>query len=93
MTLRKTILAITLLCGLTGLVRAQEADQRLTTLQYLGQGAEDLAAVLPETPDNLADWEKSLLVSSMQKIAFMMHADNLDAAPILEVGDINDSGA
>ncbi|HAE25524.1 MULTISPECIES: MarR family winged helix-turn-helix transcriptional regulator [Hyphomonas] len=43
--------------------------------------------------DNLADWEKSLLVSSMQKIAFMMHADNLDAAPILEVGDINDSGA
>ena len=41
--------------------------------------------------EHLADWEKSLLVSSMQKVAFMMDADNLDAAPILEVGDINDA--
>jgi hypothetical protein len=27
----------------------------------------------------------------MQKVAFMMHADNLDAAPILEVGDISEA--
>ena len=42
--------------------------------------------------NGLADWEKSLLVSSMQKVAFMMNADNLDAAPILQVGDISDPG-
>ena len=42
--------------------------------------------------DGLADWEKSLLVSSMQKIAFMMDAENLDAAPILEVGDLDAGG-
>lgn len=41
--------------------------------------------------DHLADWEKSMLVSSMQKVAFMMDADNLDVAPILEVGDISDT--
>ncbi|MEZ6000916.1 MAG: MarR family transcriptional regulator [Hyphomonas sp.] len=44
-----------------------------------------------ETFEGLADWEKSQLVSSMQKVAFMMNADNLDAAPILEVGDISEA--
>lgn len=37
----------------------------------------------------LAEWEKSLLVSSLQRIAGMMQADNLDAAPILEIGDLS----
>ena len=37
----------------------------------------------------LADWEKSLLVSSVQRIAGMMQADGLDAAPILEIGDLS----
>ena len=36
----------------------------------------------------LAEWEKTLLVSSVQRIAAMMHADGLDAAPILEIGDL-----
>ncbi len=36
----------------------------------------------------LADWEKSLLVSSVQRIAEMMEAGAIDAAPILEVGEI-----
>jgi DNA-binding MarR family transcriptional regulator len=42
--------------------------------------------------EDLDDWEKSMLVSSVQKIAFMMNAENLDAAPILQVGDISDTG-
>ena len=37
----------------------------------------------------LADWEKSLLVSSVQRIAGMMQADGLAAAPILEIGDLS----
>jgi DNA-binding MarR family transcriptional regulator len=34
----------------------------------------------------LDDWEQSLLLSSMQRIAAMMDAERLDAAPVLEVG-------
>jgi DNA-binding MarR family transcriptional regulator len=32
---------------------------------------------------NLADWEQSLLLSSLQRIASMMDAQDLDAAPHL----------
>ncbi|MBT41686.1 MAG: MarR family transcriptional regulator [Idiomarina sp.] len=34
----------------------------------------------------LDEWEQSLLLSSMQRIAAMMDAERLDAAPVLEVG-------
>ncbi|RUO81510.1 MarR family transcriptional regulator [Idiomarina tyrosinivorans] len=34
----------------------------------------------------LDDWEQSQLLSSMQRIANMMDAERLDAAPVLEVG-------
>lgn len=33
----------------------------------------------------LAEWEQSLLLSSMQRIASMMDASGLDAAPVLEI--------
>ena len=34
---------------------------------------------------SLEDWEQSLLLSSMQRIATMMDANELDAAPVLEI--------
>lgn len=37
---------------------------------------------------DLQDWEQSLLVSSVQRIAAMMNAEAIDAAPILDVGDL-----
>ncbi|WP_430401337.1 MarR family winged helix-turn-helix transcriptional regulator [Hyphomonas sp.] len=37
----------------------------------------------------LDEWEKTLLVSSLQRIAAMMQADGLEAAPILEIGDLS----
>lgn len=39
----------------------------------------------------LKEWEQSLLLSSMQRIASMMDAQDLDAAPVLEVGAITSS--
>lgn len=39
--------------------------------------------------DNLHDWEKTSLVSSLQRLATMMDAETLDAAPILELGEIS----
>jgi len=34
---------------------------------------------------SLEDWEQSQLLSSMQRIAAMMDAENLDASPVLEL--------
>lgn len=43
----------------------------------------------------LQDWERSLLLSSLQRVVAMMEASSLDATPILTIGPIdasNDSG-
>ena len=37
----------------------------------------------------LADWERSMLESSLNRIAAMMDAEDLDASPILDTGDID----
>ena len=34
----------------------------------------------------LADWEKSLIVAALQRVASMMNAEDLDASPVLHVG-------
>lgn len=39
----------------------------------------------------MADWEQSQLLSSMQRIATMMDATELDAAPVLEIEPMNAS--
>lgn len=42
--------------------------------------------------DTLADWERTLLLSSLQRIASLMDADDIDAAPLLTSGPITDTG-
>jgi hypothetical protein len=37
---------------------------------------------------NLPSWEQHMLIASMQKVAEIMNAENLDASPILAVGEI-----
>ena len=34
----------------------------------------------------LQEWEQSMIVSSLQRVAAMMDAQNLDAAPFLDLG-------
>ncbi|MCG3722127.1 MarR family transcriptional regulator [Vibrio cincinnatiensis] len=36
----------------------------------------------------LEDWEQSLLLSSVQRLSAMMNAENMDVAPMLEIGSI-----
>lgn len=36
----------------------------------------------------LAEWEQSLLLSSVQRLSSMMNAENIDVAPMLEIGSI-----
>ena len=35
---------------------------------------------------NLKDWEQNMIIAALQRVAFMMDAENLDAAPLLDVG-------
>lgn len=38
----------------------------------------------------LKEWEQSQMVATMQRIATMMDAENIDASPFLELGSISD---
>ncbi len=41
--------------------------------------------------NELEDWEQSQMVATLQRIATMMNAQNVDAAPVLEVGSLLES--
>ncbi len=38
---------------------------------------------------NLHEWEQSMIVASLQRVANMMDADEIDASPVLDLGPIN----
>jgi hypothetical protein len=38
----------------------------------------------------LKEWEQSQMVATMQHIASMMDAEHIDAAPLLEVGNLTE---
>ena len=84
-----------------GLVERQknETDRRAVDVSITETGRrslEDAPEALQEgflkRFDSLELWEQSLLISSVQRLAAMMNAGSLDAAPILEVGDLQKEG-
>lgn len=38
---------------------------------------------------NLESWEQSMILSSLQRVAAMMDAEDLDASPVLDIGDLD----
>lgn len=42
--------------------------------------------------EDLQEWEKTMIISSLQRIAQMMDAQHVDAAPILDVGSLDRHG-
>lgn len=36
----------------------------------------------------LADWEQTMILASLQRVAHMMNADTIDASPVLDVGAV-----
>lgn len=38
---------------------------------------------------NLQEWEQTMIISSLQRIAQMMNAQDIDASPVLDVGTID----
>ncbi len=83
--------------GLLSRERSQQ-DRRAVDLALTDLGREKLANA-PELLQSgfierfelLEDWERSQLVSSIQRLAAMMDAEKIDAAPILELGDLQQS--
>lgn len=74
--------------------RRRSSTDKRRVLLYLTDTGRELLATAPqplqedfiEKFQSLEEWERSLLLSSMQRIATMMDAERLDAAPVLEVG-------
>ena len=76
-------------------IRSSE-DKRRVGL-FLTESGENLLIKAPQPLQDhfiekfsaLAEWEQSQLLSSVQRLANMMDAQDLDAAPILEVGTLH----
>lgn len=81
--------------GLIERVRSTE-DKRRVSL-FLTDGGRNALVDAPQPLQvhfiekfcSLEDWEQSLLLSSMQRIATMMDANELDAAPVLEINPMH----
>jgi DNA-binding MarR family transcriptional regulator len=76
-----------------------KTDKRKVHAHLTERGAELLrAAPLPLQENfikkfqDLEEWEQSLLLSSVQRIASMMNAESYNVAPVLELGNIADPG-
>ncbi len=83
-----------------GLVLRQKSlvDKRRTDIALTEQGKETLETA----PDllhqkfvkkfaALEEWEQAMLVASLERVATMVDAEDLDAAPLLDTGDIQRS--
>ncbi|RMB02874.1 MarR family winged helix-turn-helix transcriptional regulator [Eilatimonas milleporae] len=80
-----------------GLVTRQRSakDRRVVEI-LLTEGGQKKLLAAPELLQagflreyrKLDEWERTQLTASLQRVAAMMDAEDIDAAPILEVGDI-----
>ncbi len=72
-----------------------DSDKRVvhTLLTEAGREAVDTAPTPLQEAfsvrfEQLHHWEQSLILSALQRVAAMMDADDLDASPFLELGDL-----
>ncbi|MFA0519767.1 MarR family winged helix-turn-helix transcriptional regulator, partial [Vibrio sp. 10N.222.55.E8] len=72
-----------------------ESDRRKVHANLTEKGQELLSHAPPPLQDNfvkkfqnLEPWEQSLLLSSMQRVSSMMNAEDIDAAPVLQLEGI-----
>ena len=63
-------------------------------LEVLAQAPEALHERFAEEFEPLAAWEKSMMIASLQRVAAMLDASDIDAAPLLQLGEahVHDAG-
>lgn len=81
-----------------GLVERErsEEDRRKVFILLTDEGAEKIADAPTPLQEqfvkqfgDLKDWEQAQIISALQRIAHMMDAHHIDAAPVLDSGDIH----
>lgn len=72
----------------TGDRRSVEVSLTPAGVEKLQSAPEPLQAGFLENYRQLEPWEANMLLSSLQRLAAMMHAEDMDASPILAVGEI-----
>ncbi len=81
--------------------RERSKEDKRKVFTYLTDAAVEILKTAP-TPlqeqftrqfNDLQEWEKSMIISSLQRVAQMMDAQHIDAAPVLDVGSIDRAGA
>ena len=74
-------------------------DRRQTDIHITAKGTQTIS----DAPDPLQqrfvrkfsameDWEQAMLVASLERVAAMLDADDIDASPVLDTGDIKQEG-
>lgn len=76
--------------------RRSEEDKRKVHIQLTEQGRQLLETAptalqheFAQKFSTLEDWEQSMILSSLQRIAGMMDATDIDASPFLETGELD----
>lgn len=71
------------------------ADRRQTNVVITSDGVttvetapDALQQKFVQAFDSLADWEQAQLVSSLERVAAMLDAEDMDAAPVLTIGEL-----
>lgn len=60
-----------------------------TARDILEQSPDLLQSRFEDAFDGLEAWEQALIISTLERIATMLNAENVDAAPVLDVGDLD----
>ena len=75
--------------------RRAEEDKRLVINELTDSGRDSIKVAPPllqerfaSALDNLADWERTLILSTLQRVAEMMHAEEIEASPLLVSGPV-----
>lgn len=73
-----------------------DLDRRQTNIVLTQKGKEAVAGAPDPLQQKyvkefeaLADWEQSMIVAALERVAVMLNASAIDASPLLDLGDIN----
>ena len=55
----------------------------------LAEAPDDLQELFRKRFDKLKDWEQMMLVAGLERIATMLDAEEIDAAPVLDFGELD----
>lgn len=79
--------------------KRSETDKRFVWLYLTEQGEEalnsaptPLQAAFVERFSKLESWEQNMILSSLQRLASMMDANEIDASPFLDLGPLDRTG-